>query len=88
MTRQLVSLHWEGRYAFIELRTPEMATASLQLGNQAHTACFLDLEVLRWVMSAVLHWLSTAQYQESMLVRPILCCGALLAVPQLHSKKT
>lgn len=30
-----VSLHSEGRYAFVELRTPEMATASLQLSNQA-----------------------------------------------------
>jgi hypothetical protein len=29
-----VSLHSEGRYAFVELRTPEMATAALQLSNQ------------------------------------------------------
>ena len=30
-----VSLHSEGRYAFVELRTPEMASAALQLSNQA-----------------------------------------------------
>ena len=30
-----VSMHSEGRYAFVELRTPEMATAALQLSNQA-----------------------------------------------------
>lgn len=29
-----VSLHSEGRYAFVELRTPEMASAALQLSNQ------------------------------------------------------
>ncbi len=29
-----VSMHSEGRYAFVELRTPEMATAALQLSNQ------------------------------------------------------
>ena len=33
-----VSLHSEGRYAFVELRTPEMATASLQLSNQVRPA--------------------------------------------------
>ena len=31
---QLASLPSERRYAFVELRTPEMATASLQLSNQ------------------------------------------------------
>lgn len=30
-----VSVHTEGRYAFVELRTSEMATASLQLNGQA-----------------------------------------------------
>ena len=30
----MVSLHSEGRYAFVELRTSEMATASLQLNGQ------------------------------------------------------
>ena len=30
-----VSMHSEGRYAFVELRTPEMASAALQLSNQA-----------------------------------------------------
>ena len=30
-----VSVHTEGRYAFVELRTPDMATASLQLNGQA-----------------------------------------------------
>lgn len=29
-----VSMHSEGRYAFVELRTPEMASAALQLSNQ------------------------------------------------------
>ncbi|KAK9808981.1 hypothetical protein WJX72_007369 [[Myrmecia] bisecta] len=29
-----VSMHSEGRYAFVELRNPEMATAALQLSNQ------------------------------------------------------
>jgi hypothetical protein len=29
-----VSVHTEGRYAFVELRTQEMATASLQLNGQ------------------------------------------------------
>lgn len=29
-----VSMHSEGRYAFVELRTPEMATAALQLSGQ------------------------------------------------------
>lgn len=29
-----VSLHSEGRYAFVELRTPEMASAALSLSNQ------------------------------------------------------
>lgn len=29
-----VSVHTEGRYAFVELRTPEMATAALQLNGQ------------------------------------------------------
>ncbi|KAL4433887.1 hypothetical protein ABPG75_000328 [Micractinium tetrahymenae] len=29
-----VSVHTEGKYAFVELRTPEMATASLQLNGQ------------------------------------------------------
>ena len=29
-----VSVHTEGRYAFVELRTAEMATASLQLNGQ------------------------------------------------------
>ena len=29
------SVHTEGRYAFVELRTPEMSTASLQLNGQA-----------------------------------------------------
>ena len=33
-----VSLHSEGRYAFVELRTPEMASAALQLSNQARPA--------------------------------------------------
>ena len=30
-----VSMHSEGRYAFVELRTPDMASAALQLSNQA-----------------------------------------------------
>lgn len=29
-----VSMHSEGRYAFVELRTPEMASAALQLSGQ------------------------------------------------------
>mmetsp|Transcript_26833 Transcript_26833/g.79677 ORF Transcript_26833/g.79677 Transcript_26833/m.79677 type:complete len:100 (-) Transcript_26833:817-1116(-) len=29
-----INRHSEGRYAFIEFRTPEMATAALQLHNQ------------------------------------------------------
>lgn len=29
-----VSVHTEGKYAFVELRTAEMATASLQLNGQ------------------------------------------------------
>jgi len=29
-----VSMHSEGRYAFVELQTPEMASAALQLSNQ------------------------------------------------------
>ena len=29
-----VSMHSEGRYAFVELRSPEMASAALQLSNQ------------------------------------------------------
>lgn len=29
-----VSMHSEGRYAFVELRSPEMATAALQLSGQ------------------------------------------------------
>lgn len=29
-----VSMHSEGRYAFVELRTPEMASAALQLNGQ------------------------------------------------------
>ena len=29
-----VSMHSEGRYAFVELRTPEMATAALQVSGQ------------------------------------------------------
>lgn len=29
-----VSVHTEGRYAFVELRTMDMATASLQLNGQ------------------------------------------------------
>lgn len=29
-----VSMHSDGRYAFVELRTPEMATAALQLSGQ------------------------------------------------------
>ncbi len=29
-----VSVHTEGRYAFVELRTSEMATAALQLNSQ------------------------------------------------------
>lgn len=33
-----VSMHSEGRYSFVELRTPEMATAALQLSGQVtHT---------------------------------------------------
>ena len=38
-----VSLHSEGRYAFVELRTPEMATAALQLSNQARP-CILNCQ--------------------------------------------
>ena len=29
-----VSMHSEGRYAFVELRSPDMASAALQLSNQ------------------------------------------------------
>ncbi len=36
-----VSLHSEGRYAFVELRTPEMASAALQLSNQVSCSCSL-----------------------------------------------
>jgi hypothetical protein len=31
-------MHSEGRYAFVELRTSEMASAALQLSNQARRA--------------------------------------------------
>lgn len=31
-----VSMHSEGRYAFVELRSPEMATAALQLSGQVN----------------------------------------------------
>jgi hypothetical protein len=34
-----VSMHSEGRYAFVELRTPEMASAALQLSGQVRPAC-------------------------------------------------
>ena len=33
-----VSMHSEGRYAFVELRSPEMATAALQLSGQVRVA--------------------------------------------------
>lgn len=33
-----VSMHSEGRYAFVELRTPEMASAALQLSGQVRAA--------------------------------------------------
>ena len=36
-----VSLHSEGRYAFVELRSPEMASAALQLSNQVLIPPFL-----------------------------------------------
>ena len=32
------SMHSEGRYAFVELRTPEMASAALQLSGQVTPA--------------------------------------------------
>ncbi len=32
-----VNLHSEGRYAFVEFRSPEMATAALALNNQVGT---------------------------------------------------
>ncbi len=35
-----VSMHSEGRYAFVELRTPEMASAALQLSGQVR-ACIM-----------------------------------------------
>ena len=37
-----VSLHSEGRYAFVELRTPEMASAALQLSNQVRRRRLCD----------------------------------------------
>ena len=33
-----VNVHTDGRYAFVELRTPDMATASLQLNGQVGAA--------------------------------------------------
>lgn len=33
-----VAMHSEGRYAFVELRTPEMASAALQLSGQVLSA--------------------------------------------------
>ena len=38
-----VSLHSEGRYAFVELRTPEMASAALQLSNQVGATTLLSI---------------------------------------------
>jgi splicing factor U2AF subunit len=38
-----VSLHSEGRYAFVELRTPEMASAALQLSNQVGALTLLSM---------------------------------------------
>ena len=38
-----VSLHSEGRYAFVELRTPEMASAALQLSNQVGILTLLSM---------------------------------------------
>lgn len=40
-----VSVHTEGRYAFVELRTSEMATAALQLNGQ-----------VRWAAAGVGEW--------------------------------
>ena len=38
-----VSVHTEGRYAFVELRTSEMATAALQLNSQVSRAVLIPL---------------------------------------------
>ena len=50
-----VSLHSEGRYAFVELRTPEMASAALQLSNQVRQ-CWLCIfvTVCFWSMATLL----------------------------------
>ena len=39
-----VSMHSEGRYAFVELRTPEMASAALQLSGQVGTTLLRSVD--------------------------------------------
>lgn len=41
-----VSMHSEGRYAFVELRSPEMASAALQLSGQVR--CLTHLIAHCW----------------------------------------
>lgn len=46
-----VSMHSEGRYAFVELRTPEMASAALQLSGQVRLSAVFTTEppIARWL---------------------------------------
>lgn len=48
-----VSMHSEGRYAFVELRSPEMASAALQLSNQA---CSIPFFALMTLVLIYCHW--------------------------------
>lgn len=91
-----VNVHTDGRYAFVELRTPDMASASLQLNGQVgrrllllqgSRVVLLQASAKAWVLPHLLMWPSNSGQHTWRARLCTSCSRATLGLPSppLHS---
>lgn len=75
-----VSMHSEGRYAFVELRTPEMATAALQLSGQVGASGSAALTGPACRMRCFAHCTVFISRLTHLIVKASQCCQSCACI--------